>query len=649
MDLPARKRGLRAMAMAHAVAILAVALALALRLALEPWLHGEAPLQLFALSVMIAAWYGGFGPGIAATVISALAGFYVLIEPRYSFTATSPAEYVRMALFLGVGAGISWLSEALLRSKRNAERELELRLEAEAAERVEAARLSLAAEGAGLGTWERNIRTGELIASEAFSRLYGYGPEEPVTSVDMVFRRIHPEDMDNVHARVTNAIEGKGDYDAEYRVVWPDASVHWVHSKGRLLRDAHGKPDRLVGITMDVTERVEREAAMRETAKLESLGVLAGGIAHDFNNLLTGVMGHASLLEDALPEGSPERESAALVVAASERMARLTSQMLAYSGKGRFTTELVDFSKQVSQTTALIQASIPKQVELRLKLANGLPVVEADSTQIQQVIMNLVINAGEAIGPEGGVVEVATDVWEVTEADLAANLAPRSGAPGRHAVLSVSDTGAGMDEATRNKIFDPFFTTKFTGRGLGLSAVLGIVRGHGGLLTLETAPGKGSTFRVFLPVSERQPRKIAAEEKTRSEGSGLILVVDDEAMVRRTAKSALESRGYRVLLAEDGLEAIEIFRARGSEIGAAVIDLTMPRLGGVETAAELRRIRPDVRIIGSSGFSEAEAAERFGAGIAGFVQKPYTAQKLAAIVEEGLDRGEKTVTETRGS
>ena len=248
---------------------------------------------------------------------------------------------------------------------------------------------------------------------------------------------------------------------------------------------------------------------MRETQKLESLGLLAGGIAHDFNNLLTGVIGNASLLSDEFPAGSPQAEKVQGLILAAERMARLTSQMLAYSGRGHFVIEPVDLSKQVIQITSLIQASIPKNVELRLSLANNLPLVEVDVSQLQQIIMNLVINAAESIGNGEGTVELRTELETIGEEHLKANLARTLPQTGEYVAVTVEDTGCGMDESTRSRIFDPFFTTKFTGRGLGLSSVLGIVRGHKGLITVDTYPGAGTKFRVFFPVSSAGARQEA--------------------------------------------------------------------------------------------------------------------------------------------
>jgi nitrogen-specific signal transduction histidine kinase/CheY-like chemotaxis protein len=389
---------------------------------------------------------------------------------------------------------------------------------------------------------------------------------------------------------------------------------------------------------MDITERKRSEESFREMQKLESLGLLAGGIAHDFNNLLTGIIGNASMLETEFSATSPQGELTRCLMDAAERMARLTSQMLAYSGRGRFVVEPVNLSRHVIQIVSLIQASIPKTVELRLSLDNNLPIIEADASQLQQVIMNLVINAAESIASSQGVVEVGTSAREVREQELLANVTRQTPSGGQYVVLTVRDNGVGMDSATQARIFDPFFTTKFTGRGLGLAAVLGIVRGHGGLLTVDSTMGAGTTFRVFFPVAQGLPGETANPTVAFEQGSGTVLVVDDEELVRTTAKAALSRAGYRVLLASNGQEAVDLFAARSSEIDLVVLDMTMPVMGGEEALQHLAKARPDVVVLASSGYNEEEAQHRFGSRIKGFLQKPYTAGQLTGKVGQLLRR-----------
>jgi signal transduction histidine kinase/ActR/RegA family two-component response regulator len=392
-------------------------------------------------------------------------------------------------------------------------------------------------------------------------------------------------------------------------------------------------------------ERLRGEARLRETQKLESLGVLAGGIAHDFNNLLTGVLGNASLALDDVMPGSHLASRLEDVVKATERAADLTRQLLAYAGKGRFVVQELDLSHQVREITALLQASIPRTVQLRSELAEGLPCIEADSAQIQQVIMNLVINGAEAI-PENrtGSVLIATGVQDVDAAYIRTTLPDTEIAEGRYVTLEVHDTGVGISPDQVRQIFDPFFTTKFTGRGLGLAAVKGIVRGHKGAIKVYSTPGRGTGFKLLFPASRHEARNTAsaAGEQPLLTGSGTVLVIDDEEIVRCTAQAALERFGYKVLLADDGLQGVERFRELACEIDLVLLDMTMPAMSGEDTFRELRLIRPEVKVILSSGYNEVEAIRRFtGKGLAGFVQKPYTSARLAEAVKSALGRTQR--------
>jgi signal transduction histidine kinase/response regulator RpfG family c-di-GMP phosphodiesterase len=392
--------------------------------------------------------------------------------------------------------------------------------------------------------------------------------------------------------------------------------------------------DGVVMMAADVSERRALEAQIQQNQRLESLGVLAGGIAHDFNNLLTGVLGNASMLHDRAGPGSREAKAASDLIAAGQVMAKLTSQMLAYSGRSQFYLQSLDLSTEVRQITDLVQASIPKSVRLKLALGQDLPGIEGDSSQIQQVVMNLVINGAEAIGPGQGEVEVRTLSRRAEGNELATGVTQPPVPAGEFVVLEVHDTGTGMDEETKARIFDPFFTTKFTGRGLGLSAVLGIVRAHRGALTVESRPGRGTTFRVLFPRAavsrQTAPQKKAATHR----GSGTILVVDDEEIVLRMAQSALDDAGYRVLSATNGSEALEVYAAQPDRIDAVLLDMTMPLMGGEETMERLAARWPGATVVATSGYDVQEAERRFRSRPAGFLQKPYTAAELTAKIAE---------------
>jgi signal transduction histidine kinase/ActR/RegA family two-component response regulator len=397
-----------------------------------------------------------------------------------------------------------------------------------------------------------------------------------------------------------------------------------------------GRLDGVVMMAADVSERKALEANIQHNQRLESLGVLAGGIAHDFNNLLTGVLGNASVLQDRFPSDSREARAAGDLIMAGQVMAKLTSQMLAYSGRSHFHIERLDLSNAVRQITNLVQASIPKSVRLTFALGEGLPDIEGDSSQLQQVVMNLVINGAEAIGSEQGTVEVQTLSRRAEQAELTGGVTGAPALAGEYVVLEVRDTGAGMDEATRTRIFDPFFTTKFAGRGLGLSAVLGIVRAHRGTLTVESRPAYGTRFRVFFPCSAAH-KEAASQALAESErASGTILVVDDEDFVVRMAQSVLEEAGYDVLCASNGSEALDVYTAKSGRIDAVLLDMTMPVMGGEETMQHLSRRWPNATVIATSGYNLQEAECRFGAGTAAFLQKPYTAAQLRSKIAEAV-------------
>jgi PAS domain S-box-containing protein len=392
-------------------------------------------------------------------------------------------------------------------------------------------------------------------------------------------------------------------------------------------------------------QRRKLEARVQQVQKLESLGVLAGGVAHDFNNLLVAVMGYAGLAQSEIAPDSPAQLSLKRIEQAAQRAAELTGQMLAYSGKGHFSVGPVHLNRLVEEMADLLVATVSRKVVLKREFAADLPLVEADATQVRQVIMNLMTNASEALGENDGVITLRTGIRQVDEAERSSHCLGYDLKPGWYVFLEVSDTGCGMDAETRARIFDPFFTTKFTGRGLGLAAVLGIVRGHRGAIVVDSKPGRGTTFRVLFPVGRNLvAAAVRAQPQVRSHGQNrLVLVVDDEEFVRSLAQEALQRAGFRVLAVEDGPRAIDLFRARYAEIDAVVLDLTMPRLDGAEVFRELYRIDPGVRVILTSGYNEQHATRRFRVSeLAGYIQKPYRPHALVEKVCAAIDWPDST-------
>jgi len=392
----------------------------------------------------------------------------------------------------------------------------------------------------------------------------------------------------------------------------------------------------ILALFHDVTDRRRTEEALRLAQKMESLGVLAGGIAHDFNNLLAVILGHNALVLSRLEEGSEAHRHVLKAMAASERAAVLTKQMLAYSGRGHFEIRPTDLNELVRQNVSLLGAALPKNITLDGKFDETIPPLAADAGQIQQVVMNLIMNSSEALGTQTGRVLVSTGVRDLLPGDLSVRQ-PTGEAlpPGRYVTLEVHDDGVGMDEALLSRIFEPFFTTKSTGRGLGLAATQGIVRGHRGGLRVVSAPGAGTTFTLLFPASlESSDERRAA---TSTSPRDVVLVVDDEESVREVINSVLEAAGFDTLVAGDGSAAVQLFRENGAEIGLVLLDLSMPGLSGERTFEELRRLDPTVRVLLSSGYSEAEATRRFvGRGLAGFIQKPYRPEQLVDAVRRAL-------------
>ncbi|OAI39148.1 hypothetical protein AYO38_08115 [bacterium SCGC AG-212-C10] len=411
----------------------------------------------------------------------------------------------------------------------------------------------------------------------------------------------------------------------------------WWETHYLPILDDTGAVSSVTGVALDVTERRRAEEAMLQSQKLESLGVLAGGIAHDFNNLLVGILGNAGLALAELAPESPARETVQDIELAGQRAADLARQMLAYSGKGRFVVQRLALDSLVEEMTHLLRVSITRGAALSYRFAPDLPAVEADATQLRQVVMNLVVNASDAIGEQNGVITLTTGTMFADRAYLADSYMAPDAPEGEYVFLEVSDTGNGMDAETRARIFDPFFTTKFTGRGLGLAAVLGIVRGHRGAIKVVSEPGRGASFRLLLPpLSEpATPIPTVRSRPGALRGSGTVLVVDDEETVRNVTARALELSGYQVLKAVDGFDAQRVFQEYRDEISCVLLDLTMPNCGGEEAFDAIRRIRPDARVILMSGYAEQEATEHFLArGLAGFIQKPYELGSLQRAVRE---------------
>jgi PAS domain S-box-containing protein len=392
----------------------------------------------------------------------------------------------------------------------------------------------------------------------------------------------------------------------------------------------------LEGSILDITEikraeeeRLQLEQQLLHAQKLESLGVLAGGIAHDFNNILTSIVGNADLALMRMNPESPAIDNLHKIEQAAARAADLAKQMLAYSGKGKFIVENLDMNRLLEEMLHMLDVSISKKAVLRLNLTPHLPSVEADATQMRQIVMNLVINASEAISDKSGVIAITTGCMDLDKTYLKNVWLDENIKEGLYVYLEVADTGCGMDSVTQTKLFDPFFTTKFTGRGLGMAAVLGIVSGHKGAIKVYSEPEKGTTFKILLPASNR-PADIFNHNSHTSDwkGEGKVLLVDDEETIRGIGKEMLQEFGFTTITANDGREAVEIFK-QNPDVAFVILDLTMPHMDGEQCFMELKHLKPDVKVIMSSGYSEHEVTQKFaGKGLAGFIPKPYKLSDL---------------------
>ncbi len=402
-----------------------------------------------------------------------------------------------------------------------------------------------------------------------------------------------------------------------------------VQCEVRLVRLSTAHPNLIRGSMTDITERkrmererLEFEAKVQQAQKLESLGVLAGGIAHDFNNLLVGVLGNATLALEELADGHPVRERLKQVDLAASRASELTHQLLMYAGKSQLKQELTDLNRLLPEVEKLLGAAVSKKTRLCYELAAEPLFVLGDRSQMQQVAMNLITNASEAMGEQGGTVTVRTAVEHVTPGRDQGRATP-----GTYHALEVSDEGPGIDEEARGRIFEPFFSTKFTGRGLGLATVSGIVRSHRGILGVDSHPGNGASFKVLFPAAEQpaaasEPLPVASSEW---QGSGTILVADDEELVRIVLAEHLEYLGFDVVFANDGRDAVATYQQHLGKLVAVLLDQTMPAMDGIEAAGEIQRIGCEIPIVMLSGYAREDVASRIPqTGIADFIQKPFS-------------------------
>ncbi len=485
-----------------------------------------------------------------------------------------------------------------------------------------------------------------LDANPAFCRQIGFAHAELVGGHVSRFSKLPREKIEHNIARML----GGEVLEHEVTNVQKDGSLRHYELREAAITLPDGSR-RILVLANDITERLrvqqdrlEMERQLLHADKLKSLGVLAGGIAHDFNHLLLTITSQLEAAARELPPESPAQNPLQEAVTTAQRAAELTRQLLAYSGRGRFAIENVDLSELVGGMSELLNASISKKASLRLKLASALPFIQGDVPQLQQILLNLITNASEALGDCPGIITVSTALRECDASYLAQNRTANRLAPGDYVTLEVFDTGCGMDESMQERLFDPFFTSKDTGRGLGMSAVSGLVHGHQGGILVSSRPGLGAVITVLLPVATGnvkpllQPVAPAIRQIEYATGPmlhGTVLVVDDEAPIRLLLEQIMKRTGLRVLTASDGEEAVALFQKRAAEITFVVLDLAMPRMDGSKALAAMRQHRPDVKAVLISGHDAASAEHRAQAeGYAAVIRKPFQVEALLSLARQ---------------
>ncbi|NQV29913.1 MAG: PAS domain S-box protein [Candidatus Marinimicrobia bacterium] len=501
-----------------------------------------------------------------------------------------------------------------------------------------------------------------IYSNEGVTAVLGYSHDEVESMGDTILKTLmHPEDLKiyqkSIVPRYFSATDGEL-IEHEYRMKHKNGEWRWLHSKELIfLRHEDGNPRLVFGVNSNINERkaseqskLDFEKKILHTQKLESLGVLAGGIAHDFNNILMVILGYADLAISAVDPHSSAIEYLNGITQSSRKAAEMIKQILAYSGKGKFTLEPIDLNALLVDTTQMFSISISKKAVLEFSYSSDPVIMEGDPSQIRQIIMNLVINASESLLEKSGVIELSTgqmfcDINYINDTGFGKLVTRKQPLEeGVYIYFDVKDSGCGMSSKTLLKIFDPFFTTKFTGRGLGLSAVLGITNGHNGMVKILLKEDQGTTFRVLFPffeTKEELPEPIREHPAPAEnwEVHGSFLIADDEESVRSIGKHMLKKLGFEVLTARDGREAVELFKKHVGEIVGVLLDLTMPYKDGSQVFQEIRKMNPDVKVILSSGYNEKEATQEFvGQGLAGFIQKPYVSAELINKITEVFNR-----------
>lgn len=494
------------------------------------------------------------------------------------------------------------------------------------------------------GLWDWDITNNEVYYSPGYAHMLGYKSTEVPNHLQSWLDLIHPEDKEAALKANVDCIENKRDsFSVEFRMQAKDGNWVWIQGRGKAFgRDEKGRALRMIGTHTNITERKNAQEARKKmqgqlihAQKMESVGMLAGGIAHDFNNLLHAISGNIHLIAQDKPEGHPDNNRIKSINKSIERAGQLVSKLLVFSRKAETHRKNLNLNREVSEAAATLERTIPRMINIELKLSNDHPLIDADPIQVEQVILNLGSNAADAM-PDGGRMLIETKKVHVDK-DRYLGLPP-----GDYVALRVSDTGTGMDKKTMQKIYEPFFTTKEAGQGtgLGLASVYGVVKAHKGHITCYSEPGQGTIFNIYWPAisGHEAVEKIQDKEHELVKGSETILVVDDEEEIRELTKEILESWSYHVLSADSGERALKVYKQHGKDIDLIIMDLNMPGMGGSQCMQLLMEQDPMVRILVSSGYSaNGQAGKVLESGAYGFIGKPYQLKELVRKVREMLD------------
>jgi PAS domain S-box-containing protein len=564
----------------------------------------------------------------AALIIPVLNMFLVLVFSRFGIYDSS-GKVALLSINILTAITILWIGASKVQSIDRRRRH------AEDALRASAARMSLAQQVSQVGTFEWNIQTGVNVWTPELEAMYGLPPGGFTGTPQAWEELLHPDDRPKAVTLIRQSFETGMPTEGEWRAVWSDGTLRWLSGRWQVFKDTDGTPVRMTGVNIDVTDRKQAEERLQQAQKLESIGRLAGGLAHDYNNLMSIILLHADSALEELSSGESAVDSVAAIRDASEKAVALGLQLMAFSSKQVSQPEILNLNAVAEDTRKLVQRLIGEDVTVTFNAGSESCLLRADRGQLVQILMNLAVNARDAM-PQGGAFIIETANVELHSSD--ARLDPGA-LPGPYVILAVRDNGLGMDKATQAQIFEPFFTTKAIGKGtgLGLSVVYGIVRQSGGFITVSSEPGHGAEFKIYLPaVLETPEAPICKEHGPVRDGSETILLVEDEPVLRRAISRVMESAGYRMIVAKDGEEGVRLAKD-ARQIDLLLTDVVMPKISGPRLAERLLVTHPDSKILYMSGYPNMGEDTEALRSQPNFIQKPFTQEALRRRVREVLE------------